>query len=273
MTKFKQGLHNHSTFSDGDNTVEDMILGAISKGFDAFGISEHSYTAFDLECCMAKGSLENYLTECDRLKEKYEGQIDVLCGLELDYYSPTTREGLDYAIGSVHYLYKNGEYIAIDDTPEKLIDGTIKHYSGDIYALCEDYFATVAKVTDKTDCDIIGHFDIIKKFSEKVPDLIDTANPRYIIARDRAIKKLVETGRIFEVNTGAMSRGYKSEPYPERSALEMIASLGGKVTISADSHSVDTIDYGYDEVLEIIRECGFKEVWIYRDGGFKPSPV
>lgn len=273
MAKFRQGLHNHSTFSDGDNTVEEMILSAIAKGFDTFGISDHSYTAFDLECCMAKDSLEDYLSECARLKEKYKGQIDVLCGLELDYFSPVTRKGLDYAVGSVHYLYKNGEYITVDDTPEKLIDGAIKHYSGDVYSLCEEYFATVSKVVDKTDCDIIGHFDIIRKFTEQVPELIDTGNPRYVIARDKAIEKLVASGAIFEVNTGAMARGYQSEPYPERSALELICRLGGKVTISADSHNADTIDFGYEESLEMIRACGFSEIWRYKNKSFEPSPV
>jgi predicted metal-dependent phosphoesterase TrpH len=45
-------LHVHTTFSDGKNTPEEVVLSAIDMGFDAIGFSGHGYTDFDLTYCM-----------------------------------------------------------------------------------------------------------------------------------------------------------------------------------------------------------------------------
>ena len=39
----KQNLHTHSIFCDGKDTIEEMTLEAISKGFDILGFSGHGY--------------------------------------------------------------------------------------------------------------------------------------------------------------------------------------------------------------------------------------
>ena len=40
-------LHNHSTFSDGRHTPEEIVLAAIEKNMLGIGFSDHSYTDFD----------------------------------------------------------------------------------------------------------------------------------------------------------------------------------------------------------------------------------
>ena len=40
-------LHMHTTFSDGENTPEEMIQAAIALGLDAVGMSEHSHLEGD----------------------------------------------------------------------------------------------------------------------------------------------------------------------------------------------------------------------------------
>ena len=47
---------------------------------------------------------------------------------------------------------------------------------------------------------------------------------------------LVSVGKIFEVNTGAISRGWRTAPYPSRWALEQLKRRSARVTISSDSH-------------------------------------
>jgi len=36
--------HTHSTFCDGKNTPEEIVLAAIDKGFDVIGLSGHGHT-------------------------------------------------------------------------------------------------------------------------------------------------------------------------------------------------------------------------------------
>ena len=50
----KINLHSHTTYCDGNNTAEEMVLAAIQSGFDVFGFSGHSYLDFDDSWCMSK---------------------------------------------------------------------------------------------------------------------------------------------------------------------------------------------------------------------------
>lgn len=47
----KINLHSHTTFCDGKNSAEEMVVSAIDHGFDVFGFSGHSYTPFDESYC------------------------------------------------------------------------------------------------------------------------------------------------------------------------------------------------------------------------------
>ena len=100
----KQDLHTHTTYSDGKNTPEEMVLAAVCAGLDAIGISDHAYTAIDESYCIKKEKISAYVAEISALKEKYKGKIEVLCGIEQDYFSDEPTDMFDYSIGSGSYL-------------------------------------------------------------------------------------------------------------------------------------------------------------------------
>lgn len=249
-------LHTHTTFCDGADSPEEMVLSAINIGLPILGFSAHSYTSFDERYCIKQEEISHYINEINFLKEKYKDKITILCGMEMDYFSVSPVDGLDYLIGSVHYIKKDGEYITVDDSPEILLDATEKLYGGDIYALCEDYFSLVADVINKTDADIIGHFDLISKFNEQ-SSLFDERHPRYVSAWKKAAQSLLLKDIPFEINTGAISRGYKSFPYPSRDILSYILENGGKVILNSDSHRKDTLAFGFDAWSEYLLNMGF----------------
>lgn len=240
-----QDLHTHSLFCDGKNSPEEMVLAAIDKGLDRYGISGHSFVAFDTSCCMPVEDYPKFKAEMERLKEKYRGRIEILCGIEQDYYSEAGTEGFDYIIGSVHYLEVNGDIFSVDDTPAILEEGCRKHFGGDYYALCEAYFDTVSDIVEKTHCDIIGHFDLVTKFNEK-GHYFSESHPRYVAAYKRAVEKLVGYGKPFEINTGAMTRGYRSIPYPAPQIVQYIKECGGSLIYASDAHSREHIAAYFD---------------------------
>lgn len=242
-------LHMHTVYCDGACTPEDMILSAIEKGLSTVGISAHSYTFFDESYCMQKADIPRYLAELRYLRAKYFDRIHVLCGVEQDYYSDYPTDDFDYVIGSVHYLFADGEYIPVDESADILKKAVEKHFAGDIYALCEAYFATVADVARKTGCDVIGHFDLITKFIEREP-LFDTAHPRYIAAWKKAADELLQSGVPFEINTGAISRGWRTTPYPSAEIQTYIRERGGRFVLSSDAHSADAVAYGFDKYTQ-----------------------
>ena len=63
---------------------------------------------------------------------------------------------------------------------------------------------------------------------------------------------------LFEINTGAMSRGYRSAPYPAKKILIEIARRGIPVILSSDSHDKSTLLYGFEEASRIAAECGVR---------------
>ena len=236
----------HTCYCDGKNTPEEMVQSAIEKGLTTVGISGHSYTFFDESYCMQKADIPRYLAECRYLRAKYFDQIHVLCGVEQDYYSEYPTDDFDFVIGSVHYIKVKGEYIPVDESIEILRAAVQKHFDGDVYALCEAYFATVADVVKKTECDIIGHFDLISKFIEKEP-FFDVTHPRYATAWQKAVDELLKRNVPFEINTGAISRGYRTQPYPSEEMREYIREKGGRFVLSSDAHSTDAIACGFEE--------------------------
>ncbi|MBQ2997311.1 MAG: histidinol-phosphatase [Oscillibacter sp.] len=237
-------LHVHTTFSDGRNTPEEVVLAAIEKGMTRLGFSDHSYTFFDEDYCMPRERIEEYRACIAGLKERYSDRIEILCGIEQDIFSAESTEGYDYVIGSVHYIHVNGEYFSVDHTEEILLDAARRHFGGDLIALTEEYWRTVAQVAERTGADIIGHLDLISKFNEG-GRLFDEADPRYVAAAKAAVDKLLLTGKPFEINTGAISRGYRSAPYPAGFLQEYIRARGGRFILSSDSHAAETLMYGF----------------------------
>ncbi|MBQ9071203.1 MAG: histidinol-phosphatase [Clostridia bacterium] len=239
-------LHTHTVFCDGRNTPEEMVLSSIEKGLSTIGILAHSYVEFDKECCIEREREREFIGEIRRLREKYKKEINVLVGIEMDYYTTSHENDYDYRIGSVHYFKIGEEYFSLDISKPDFIKMVEERFAGDYLAVCERYYELLSDVVRKTGADIIAHFDLITKFNEG-DKLFDTTAPRYIKAYRDAIDALIPYGKPFEINTGVISRGYRSAPYPAPEIIEYIKSKGGKFILSSDSHSKENIAYLFDE--------------------------
>lgn len=246
----RSDFHLHTLFSDGKNTPEEMVLAAIEKGMTAIGFSDHSYTAFDESYCMPRERAGEYRRTIADLKERYKDKIKVLCGIEQDFYSDEPTDDYDYVIGSVHYIKVGEDYVPIDESPEILVKAAEKYFSGDIYCIVEEYFKTVSQVVERTRADIIGHFDLITKFNRDAK-LFDERSERYRKAAESALNALLTHSVPFEVNTGGVSRGYTSHPYPSRDWIGIIREKGGRLVLSSDSHSKDNLCYGFENYQDI----------------------
>lgn len=246
----RQELHCHTTFCDGKNTPEQMVLAAIDKGLARIGFSGHSPTPYSASYAIHEERLQEYYTEIGRLKEKYAGRIDILLGLELDLYSDPAPEVLDYCIGSVHHIVIDGKSYEVDHKPEILKQCLHEGFGGDAYAMCEAYYAAVAQLAELQP-DIVGHIDLVTKFIEREP-LFDPEHPRYLAAAYGAIDALMATGAIFEINTGAMSRGWRTSPYPAPALLDYIKQKGGRVLLTGDSHAADTLCYAFEDCKHLL---------------------
>ena len=246
MTKLRQpfDLHVHTTWSDAKSTPEEVVNAAIARGMEMIGFSDHSYTSHDASWGLSASGEDEYRAEIKRLKEKYRGKIGILCGVEQDYYSGRASDEFDYVVGSVHSVCVDGEHICVD-WRESAEAGVRDHFGGDWYAFCETYYAHVADIVAVTGADIVGHFDLVTIYNED-GEYFDMNCDRYRRAWQAAADKLLLTGAVFEINTGAMSRGYRTKPYPAQDIVEYIRARGGRFILSSDAHTAQNIAYGFD---------------------------
>ena len=121
-------------------------------------------------------------------------------------------------------------------------------------------------------CDIAGHFDLIAKHSEKL-DILNVESAEYKNYALEAVTAVAEKIKIFEINVGCISRGYRSYPYPAPFILKLIKELGCGVTISSDCHHIKYLNTNFDLGLELAKSCGFREVMILTNDGFKGMKI
>ena len=264
-------LHTHTTFSDGKNTPEEMVLSAIEKGLKTIGISDHSVTAFDSSYCLKAEQISDYIKEIERLKEKYRDKIEVLCGIEQDLYSPKVNYKFDYIIGSVHYIKVQDEYVPVDLSAQALKDAAEKYFGGDHYAYAASYYLAVAETANKYDPTFFGHIDLVAKYNEG-GKYFDESHPRYRKAALEALEALLPAGKPFEINTGAISRGARITPYPAPFILKEIRAHGGHILFSGDSHSAAGLLCAYEQATELARSCGFDTAMILSNEGLQEMP-
>jgi DNA polymerase (family 10) len=127
----KGALHNHSTWSDGVNTIEEMALYCRDElKLEYLGMCDHSKSAF-----YAKGlSIERVLhqqEEIDHLNKKLDGfhvfkgiESDILNDGSLDYPDEIMKK-FDFVVASVHTNLKMSE----DKATERLIKAIENSYT------------------------------------------------------------------------------------------------------------------------------------------------
>ncbi len=254
-----EDFHVHSTYCDGKNTLEETVRAAVDLKMTRLGFSGHAYMDFNGEYCMTKEDTLRYAADIAELKEKYKDKIEILCGLEMDYFSETPNIETDYLIGSVHFVKAGEKYCEVDNSEEIMVSDVKRYFNGDYYAYTKKYFTLVGDVIRKTKADIIGHFDLVTKFNEG-NKLFDTDSPQYVAAAKAAIDKLIPYGKPFEINTGAISRGYRTEAYPELQFLKYIKEKGGRVILSGDTHAAENLCYKFEEYERIAKDMGFENL-------------
>ena len=266
---YLQNLHTHTTYCDGRDTPVEMIESAISQGFESLGFSGHSFTFYSTSSypITTLEKTEAYKKEIASLKEKYKDKIDIFLGLEVDMYSGVDLSCYDYLIGACHYLKMGDRYVAFDRSAEFVRNVIETEFSGDGMAFSNEYYAQLSTLPEYGDFDVIGHFDIHTKNIE-IERFFDVDSKEYLKAATDAMDALRGKIPFFEVNTGAISRGYRTTPYPSLPLLRELKARGFGAIISSDCHDARYLKTGFDQAGELLAEAGFREKYILTKNGF-----
>ncbi len=263
---FKSNFHTHTKFCDGADTPEELIQRAIELGFSSIGFSEHSCGDFEGFFGMSAENQTEYISEILALKEKYRGKIKVFCGIEADTFSDINRADFDYVISSVHYVKCKEKHLSVDASAKEEEANVKEFYDGDFELYAEDYFAEVYRGVKKSRPDIIGHIDLVMKFCDIN---FRSESSRYLAAAEECIEKAVKICPVFEINTGAIARGYRKTPYPSESLLKLIKKHGGEIMINSDCHSKENLDCGFETAEALAKKLGFTRRAVVTEKGIE----
>ena len=264
MINTLSNFHTHTVFCDGKNTPEEVVLAAIEKGFGAIGFSGHAPTASGSCYCMC--DVAGYVAEITRLKEKYHDRIQIYLGVEEDMIGPVDRSKFEYIIGSAHYCVVDGVYYSVDGSPAHF-EKCLAAFGGDAMAMAENYYKGFAAYIRERKPDIIGHFDLITKFDE-MGDPLFLGNPDYEKLAGKYLLEAAKSDCIFEVNTGAISRGYRRTAYPSEHLLYLLKKEDAKLILSSDSHQIETLDTAFAQTKQFLYDIGFRKLYTLYDGEF-----
>lgn len=257
----KFDLHTHHVrCGHANGTIRDYIEAGISAGLQVIGISDHTpYFGREEEqafpkIAMAKSELVNYVEEVLSLKKEYAGKIDVLLGIESDFFpefAGVYRETLskypfDYIIGSVH---STGGVSIFNKNRWK------KHNEKERIEVKETYYDLIRQSAKSGMFQILGHIDAMKG---NYPDFSKIPAEKAI---DDTLQAIAEEQIAIEINTSGktkLSGGW----YPSDEILERAHHYGVYVTFGSDAHKPERVGDEWEEVRDKLKEIGFKS-WVY----------
>ncbi|MDR0383231.1 MAG: histidinol-phosphatase [Spirochaetaceae bacterium] len=273
-------LHAHTSFCDGSGTVEDFCAAAYKKKLVSLGFSAHApitkQTGLVTDWHLSDGRFDEYCESVRAAKETWHGKLCVYLGLEVDFIENAVcaadfnrdKLGLDYLIGSVHYVTPSGTVDCSYDEFENLVNND---FGGDAMALADRYWDCMELMLDKGGFDIVGHADIVKK-NNNGDRWFSQNDSQYVKRVERVASLIADSGIVTEINTGAMTRYAANEPYPSPQILRLLQQKGVPVTINADAHRPEQLDGFYSEARRLLLETGFTRHCLFQ-GRVDGKPV
>ena len=260
MRNILSSAHVHTTFCDGKTTAQAMAQTAYEMGFVSLGFTSHAPQTFDPAHCIDPSRECDYKNEIRRIKQEYKGRMAVYLGIERDMYSCADSKDYDYFIASMHYFkLPDGSYSGVD-APSEIMQKYVNEYcDGKGLEMAKRYFTQFRDYVIESKPAIIGHFDLVR-YNNSILHLYDEDSSEYQAMALDALRDLIETGALLEVNTGGVARGYMTEPYPAAFLLKEWKNWGGEVIINSDCHDAKLLDAGYIQAEEILLSLGYDHV-------------
>lgn len=260
----KFDLHtHHDRCGHASGTIEDYIRAALDSGLTAIGISDHSpYFAKEEDqpqpgIAMAKSEFHRYVGEVLKLKEKYAGKIEVLLGVESDFFPEDIAHyraayephPFDYIIGSVHQtrgisIFNRNRWKKLSES-ERLEDK-------------KDYYRLIRDSAEAGLFQVLGHIDAMKGY---YPAFSDIRGAEAEI--DAVFQAVADRDIALEINTSGSTKDCGGW-YPSDELLERALHFGTDVTFGSDAHVPHRVGDEWELVRARLKEIGFARWVFYR---------
>lgn len=246
--------HVHSSFSpDSVTPMQSTILEGIKRGVKEICFTDHTDFDYEVPDLLFEFDSRDYFKTIDKLKQEFGDKINIKTGVEIgiqphiidrcNEFVDTNK--FDFVISSLHMCNKQDLYNG-DFYMNRTSDSSYKAYLEEML-LC-------AKNFEKSN--VLGHINLIKRYNKDVR-LINTLEYKDVL--EAIFKTLIESNRGIEINTSSLRQS--DTLFLTKEILEFYHELGGKIiTTGSDSHTPDTLAFGFNIVYEMMKDIGFKYV-------------
>ncbi|MDT8308329.1 MAG: histidinol-phosphatase [Bacteroidales bacterium] len=273
--------HTHTLYSDGTAYPVSYVKKAVSLGCSALGFTDHASLPFFVEWSMPKKKEQNYLREIIALKHQYAEQINLLCGLEIDYipgvsehfFAKQKRLGLDYTIGAVHFVVApdNKRLWFIDGSGDGFHYGLLNLFNGNIQQAVITYYRQIRRMLQYEQVTILGHFDKIKMNNND--RFFSTKEPWYRREIRLTLEAIKKNGLIVEINTRGIYKKRYKETFPSPEIIHTCQKSGIPLMLNADAHQPDELNMGFSETILMIKDIGVRSLIGYDGNGFSMQSI
>jgi histidinol-phosphatase (PHP family) len=266
LMQIKWDGHTHSKFCRHGSPAElsDYLKRAIEHGFERYTISEHpplpdawvNNPALVAELAMQKDELPAYVDYVLGFKECYADQIEITCGLEMDYlyrneaFSDRMVEKwahiLEDIVVSVHYLPGSGGMRCIDFTADDFKDAFLKE-CGSINRVVDEYYDHVEMAIEWARKlpmrKRLGHINLIEKFSCLLPEIDKSLIQRRL---EGILPKLKAANLAVDVNVAGIRVPTCGHPYIPSWFISACRKNEIELVYGSDAHRPEHVGEDWD---------------------------
>lgn len=256
--------HNHTSWSDGKNSVAEMFNAASNAGVSELGISDHFCIFPDGSTrpwSMDPSKVDEYISELHSYQDGHSHSVRI--GLEVDWFTdhssilrPLLEElELDFRIGSLHHV----DEAPFDDcfSQERSEEERLENW--------RKYWTLERNMAESGLFDMVAHIDMPKRlgfFPEE--ELEKEIND--------ALDAFAANNVVVELNTAGYSLPCR-EAYASPSILQKCRERSISVTLSADGHETARIHYEFERGIGVLKEAGFRKIARFREREISLEPI
>lgn len=257
-------FHSHTQFCDGRAAMEDMAAAALRQGMEHYGFSPHSPIICPSGANMKAEDVQPYFDEAERLRELYDGRMELYAGMEIDWldsdFGPHIdyfqKMPLDYSIGSVHFLKNRlGEWVDIDGRPERFLRYLDEKFGGDLRGVVERYFEQELYMIERGGFTILGHCDKISRNASARDPEIETYGWYQSLLSD-VVEACASRRLPVEINTRRADD--EGRYFPREALWRTLVDQGVPLIVNSDAHEPEGISSGREKAFAALKRLEIK---------------
>lgn len=268
--KWDGHTHTHFCRHGSAALMEQYVERAIELQFERYTISEHPPVpanwiddpAIMDSLAMDAEEMPAYLDYAERVKARYDGQIEVAVGLELDYLYEAESfteaiigeygDRLEDALISVHYLPGKGGMRCIDFSTDDVRRNLLAYY-GSMEKLVDEYYnhveLAIASAARWPMRKRLGHITLIEKFWQELPPIDEGQTQQRLRAM---LPKLQAAGLGIDANMAGLRKNACQKPYVPHWFARECQEHGIPCIYGSDAHKPAEVGAGWQEYTALV---------------------